>query len=391
MNEHDFTTLVDRHREEVLVGAPPPGLLREARAQRRQRRGRVAAIATAAAVVLVAGGLGVRALDRPTAPSHPSPTSGPTSGPTAPSVPGPGLRAVGVNGWSVQVPAGWATDDVGCDQRTPMHPTVIFDHHRRTWNLCGVMTDRPQPSVTVSDRAQSGRPWRTIDGVPVEQVLTKGACATCFTLSIPSAPASFEIHARSRDMLARIRDSLRRLPSRTVAIPTWYDGPHQPQDQMTRRLLAAGLRPHVVEAPGGMRPGDFVRTDPPVGTPVSSGRSVTVVYSSGDLAYYATPHSLARHAWRVRPATTWDPPVSRLQAARTAVARAGLPDRMVPAIDVFLRRLTVTDAEPRRTRLVWLAVPRVEYTDGGNRSTLMAIDAHTGEVVGQAGDFHGTS
>ena len=389
MNETQLRTLVDRHRDEVLIGAPPPDLLVTARRERRAGRRRTTARvlgAVAAVAVVVAGGslLHDRPDTRPASPSTPS-TTAPTTSP--PPDPGPPTRAVGVNGWALRVPASWGTDRVGCNLRTPLQPTVIFDHHYQVWPACGVIVDHELPSVTISDSpAPGGRPWRTIAGVPVEQVPDKGACGTCLTLTVPSAPATFTIHARTPAQLSAISGSLQRLPSRTVTVPIWISSVHAPQDQMTQRVLGAGLRPTVVEEPGGIRPGDFVRTEPPIGTPVSAGRHVLVVYSTGNLSYYATPASLRRHGWSVQPATSYDTRVTRPEAVHRVVGDA--PTRELANTDAFLRLLSVHGQDPR---LAWLVVARSTYDGRGNLTRLEALDARTGRPLATVDDLHGTS
>jgi hypothetical protein len=392
MTEHDFAVLVERNRDEVPVGHPPVDLLRAARAARRKRRLKGLGITIGAVVVVGAGGLVVHAVtgqsssssagtrSSPTAPS--TPTTG-TSPPDTGVAPFQATREVGIDGWVVTVPGSWGTDQVGCDGTTAIRPTVVFDHHERGRPRCGRIRILPrEPSVHVTSDPVPASRWRTISGVAVRRMAPTSECPTCATLTVPSTSATFEIRARTTGQLHRIESSLRPVSGRTITVPVWQAPVHGPAalDQMTQIALANGLRPQTVEMPDPEPPGTFLASSPPMGTPVDSGRGITIFYSAGDLASYATATSLRRHGWDISAAGDFAPPVTRDQA-KAAAARFGVH----PGTDVFLRTLTIVHSEPAGQRiqavLAWLVVSGVEQRGGRTTATLTAVDAVKGRVL----------
>jgi hypothetical protein len=392
VNEYDFSDLVERNREEVPVGHPPTDLLLVARAARRQRRLKALGITLASAVVVGAGGLGIHALASQGSSSHtarltPSPISatGVTLDPSTgiPVAPVHATRQVGIDGWTVTVPGGWGTDQVGCDRTTPLRATVVFDHHDRGLPNCARTRILPrEPSVHISTDPVPAVQWRTISGVAVRRVGPTADCLTCATITVPSASATFEIQARTTGQLHTIEHSLRPVSGRTITVPVWQVPEHgRPAlDQMTQIALADGLRPRTVETPSAAPPGKFLASSPPLGTPVDSGRGITIVYSAGDLASLATVTSLHRHGWNVRAAASFSPAVTRDQAREAA---GQFVDRT--SSDVYLRTLTIVHSEPAGQRIqavpTWLVASGVEHEGGRTTCTLTAVDADNGRLI----------
>lgn len=400
MNEHDFIALVERNRNEVPVGHPPADLLRVARVARRQRRLKGLGITLATLVVLGTVGLGVHALtEQRTPPGAGAADRSPTTGTTVTIDPTTGsqdttaraTRPVGINGWVVTVPDGWGTDQVGCDRTTATGPTVVFDHRDRVRPRCPRSPSRPlPPSVHITSGAVPAAPWRTINGVDVRRVVQRSSCPTCATITVPSTSAIFQIRARNRRQLHSIEHSLRPVSGRSITIPVWQVPEHGAPalDQMTQISLADGLRPQTVEEPSSAPPGQFLRSLPPMGTPVDLGRGITIVYSAGDLAAYATTASLHRHGWEVSAAGDFSPPFTRDQA-RAAIARSGGR----PGPDVFLRTLAIVRDAPSGERVratpVWLVVRRLDLHRTPTTYTITAVDADNGRVIESRTGFVG--
>jgi hypothetical protein len=385
MNEAEFVDLVEQHRQEQLMGLPPVDLLTRARRTRALRRRRTAAIP---GVVLVAAALVVGAvhtfgqlIGSSAGASPPGLTH-----PAAPPTTSPATRLVGLNGWVVSVPASWGTDQIGCDSSSSIRPSVLFDHHVEPLPPARPCP-RPRattPFLRIAEERFHGVPWRTISGVEVDR-RRHAACPGCATLRVPTAGVSFEIQASSTRSLRRIEESLHPISSRQVTVPVWT-APATGQsalDQMTVIATGVGLRSRVLEVPSRRPPGTFLRSDPPLGTPVDLGRYVALYFSAGDLGRYATGGSLARHGWRIFPVSSDQPSYARSQAIRAA----GVPH---PAgHPAFLRTLTIIHEGPRlvvvRRRLTWLVV--TAHRDGTVAVT--AVDAATDRVLESQSGFRG--
>jgi hypothetical protein len=379
MTEADLVDLVERHRQELLMSVPPPDLLTRARRSRTLRRRRTAAFAGA---IVVGAAVVVGAVH----------TVGQLRGsrsaaqvPVVPTPIGPTTRLVGSNGWVVRVPASWGTDRVGCDGVSAIRPSVLFDHHVGPVPGCRPASTTV-PFVRISDEDFAGVPYRTISGVAVVR-RPHADCPTCATLRVPAANVSFDIRAASTSGLGRIEASLRPISSQqvTVPVPTAVTGGRGALDLMTTVATGEGLRPRVFELPSRRPPGTFLRSEPPVGTPVDLGHGIALYFSAGDLGRYATTGSLARHGWRIFPVSTYDPSYGRAEAIRAAGVSSPSPARH-PA---FLRTLTITHEGPRRVvvrrRVVWLVVtpsPR-------GAVSIIAVDAATDHVIESQDAFHG--
>jgi hypothetical protein len=145
----------------------------------------------------------------------------------------------------------------------------------------------------------------------------------------------------------------------------------------------------VLEVPSRQPPGTFLRSEPPIGTPVDLGTSISLFFSAGDLGPYATNASLRRHGWRILGAAVVPPPYPRAAAARAALGRDAPPS----AHPTFLRTLTITHDGPRRVvvrrRLVWLVVSPTVAGDRPGASSITAVDAGTGRVIETEREFRG--
>jgi DNA-directed RNA polymerase specialized sigma24 family protein len=376
--------LVEQHRQEQLMSLPPPALLATARQTRGRRRRRTTVLTggVLAALVLVSGTVQtVRGIGRDPAPAAP-----PASRPVV-IEPAPTTRLVGLNGWTVQVPAEWGTDLGTCDRSTFARPTVTFTSLLPAGARCP--TGSPYLYLRIGDESFPGVPWRTISGVPV--VRRRHACLLCATLRVPSAGVSFDIRANSGTELHRIERSLQPIGDRqvTVPLPTGPTGQRSALDQMVTVSTGIGLRPRTLEVPSRQAPGTFLRSDPPIGTPVDLGRAIALYFSAGDLSRFATGRSLARHGWRIFPVSNAETTYGRVEARRAAGVSAGTPSRH-PA---FLRTVTITHEGPRRVvvrrRLAWLVVTPAVGRSRPGASSIVVVDATTDHVIETQQGFGG--
>jgi DNA-directed RNA polymerase specialized sigma24 family protein len=387
--EHAVVALVERHRQDQPMSLPPADLLADAHDVRRRRRRRTSEITAAvlAGLVLVSGAVHlVRNLGEDS-PASAASASGPPPWALDPSGPA-STRTVGLNGWAIRVPTSWGTDQVGCDGVTAARPTVIF-----TTLLTPVHRDCPPglPTlyVRIGDQRFAGVPWRTISGVTV--LRRPHVCAVCATVRVPSAHVSFQIRAASATQLRRIARSLEPVSPRQVTVPVGASATRgrAALDQMVTIATGAGLRPRVLEVPSRRPPGTFLRSVPPIGTPVDLGRSISLFFSAGDLGRYATPVSLRRHGWRI-----FGVAVARTTYRRPAAVRAALgPHARPSAHPTFLRTLTITHEGPRhvvvRRRLVWLVVSPTSLGGRAGAASITAVDAATNHVIEAQRDFRG--
>jgi DNA-directed RNA polymerase specialized sigma24 family protein len=387
--EHAVVALVERHRQDQPMSLPPADLLADAHDVRRRRRRRTSEITAAvlAGLVLVSGAVHlVRNLGEDS-PASAASASGPPPWALDPSGPA-STRTVGLNGWAIRVPTSWGTDQVGCDGVTAARPTVLF-----TTLLTPVHRDCPPglPTlyVRIGDQRFAGVPWRTISGVTV--LRRPHVCAVCATVRVPSAHVSFQIRAASATQLRRIARSLEPVSPRQVTVPVGASATRgrAALDQMVTIATGAGLRPRVLEVPSRRPPGTFLRSVPPIGTPVDLGRSISLFFSAGDLGRYATPVSLRRHGWRI-----FGVAVARTTYRRPAAVRAALgPHARPSAHPTFLRTLTITHEGPRhvvvRRRLVWLVVSPTSLGGRAGAASITAVDAATNHVIEAQRDFRG--
>ena len=274
-----FEELADR----ADVGPPPTqAMLADARRSVRHRRLGVV-LGSAAVVATVA--LGVGLLPGVVSGNDPA---GPE--PTAPvSLPGPGMRLVGVMDVAVEVPASWPTNRTQCG--TPLADTVVVD--QGAIGMCGVFR---KPGVT-SVALEIGRPRlefhpdseTEVDGVTVRRESTtcagpfRGVVECVSTLHFPgrdvwvradaSATTQQEARREVTEALARVH-----VLSDRVGVPGWRSLSAEPQDvAYLARLTSAGLTAHVVHvARPGMHPGTVLKVSPASGTVLEPGSTVTV-------------------------------------------------------------------------------------------------------------------
>jgi RNA polymerase sigma-70 factor, ECF subfamily len=381
-----LVALVEQHRRDQPMSLPPADLLALAHDVRRRRRTRTTAVTAAvlAAVLIVSGAVHVvRGLGSDAAPAAYPP-------PDFPAAPRPAVsstRLVGANGWAVRVPSSWGTDQVACDGLTAARPTVLFARLLTRGADC--RTGPPTRYVRIGDDSFPGVPWRTISGVPV--LRRRHVCGVCARLRVPSASVSFEIRAHDAALRHRIEASLQPIGIRQVVVPI---GPPPTRDrpaldEMVSAAIGSGLRPRVLEIPSLLTPGTFLRSDPPIGTPIDLGRSISLFFSAGDLGRFATTASLRRHGWRIFAETTSRPTYGRLTAVRAAVGRTDVRGNH----PTFLRTLTIVHDGPRRVvvrrRLVWLVVSPTRVGPQPGASSIAAIDATTGRVIEAQQIFRG--
>lgn len=398
MNEETFVCLVNRACADLEPVPPPVNLMLRA-GRRRRWLGSAVTVAAAAGLVAVAVAGGAL-LSQQHAVRPPAATTGSPS-PAEPVMTAPeGTRLVGANGVVVAVPEHWGTDQVGCDNMTPIRPTVVFGHHEEGYPACAVLLDEQVPSLRIDTGRDAhagdldGVPTGEVDGLPARRGSTTTDRFGFVTswIAFPEQQVRFTTTAATTGDLERILGSASRVIAGYLLVPNWYEQSVSQLrlDQMTDLVRDAGLRPLVIEVPHGwQRPGAFLRTDLPIGTPLTAGSTVTVVYAAGDLSYYATPRSLAAGGWDIGPATDFTPAVSRDHAKQIAGA-TGFND------DAFLRTLAYpvcpdgADCADPKSRQVWLVVDEFHYNGSGNTSHLVVVDAQTGQRLTE-GTFEGTS
>jgi hypothetical protein len=254
-------------------------IVRGRRAARARRIAVVGAAVTAAALV-VTGGLVLR-LDAAGSEQHVNPT--PAQAPQPP----PGKRLVGMGRIAVAVPQHWGTNEVQCG--TPMSDTVVFDSE--AVRLCKVKPDQPVSSLhivpTSSILAQpfvaTARPAGEIDGIPIRRTSSAptrppGAPAVG-GIVVESEGVVMWVTAPDMGVVNQILDSVMVLPEGYLTVPFTAGAPGA-------RILAgiedAGLRVRTVaERRPGMSAGSILRSDPPFGSVVAVGSTVTVHVSGG--------------------------------------------------------------------------------------------------------------
>jgi hypothetical protein len=117
------------------------------------------------------------------------------------------------------------------------------------------------------------------------------------------------------------------------------------------------------------RPGQLIRTVPPVGTPVDDGSVVKIFVSAGDLGAVVSPNALTAAGWEVKGATDVSPSVSADRAHHEVSHPAGASG--APAnYGEFLRSLN--------GNLVWIVALG---TPAGSEVQLTAVDATTGRIL----------
>ncbi|MDT0200958.1 PASTA domain-containing protein [Nocardioides sp. AE5] len=293
MSEEKLEQLLAQSADRVPVGEPPlAAMLADARRSTRRRRLGVA-LGSAAAVVAVTLGASVLpglVSGHDPEPSVPDPT-GAASG-TDESLPGPGMRLVGIADVVVEVPEEWGTNETHCG--TPMADTVVVDEG--VIGLCAVLR---QPEVTSVHLSAGRAPVEfhpdvdaEVDGVAVRRESTScgdafhGVLTCASTLYFPQrevyvrAESSSESEPEARREVEEALARVHVLADR-VAVPGWrsltFDEQGDGADAYLALLADLGLEAEVVEeSHPGMPPGFVLGASPDSGTVVEPGSTVTV-------------------------------------------------------------------------------------------------------------------
>jgi PASTA domain-containing protein len=290
MNQREATQLLERLGGMLDVsGAPVERVVDAGRqASRRRHRWQVGAIAAAVAVVAAAGGF--------IAQQSPQDNTAPPTSPTTVSTtqnrdgvltPPPGTRLVGANGVVVAVPASFTTEDLPCG--VPNSDTVTFRPDFKPKTVCSF----GDPSAVLLEVIGTDSPlWRQLLDKPADEITVDGLPALrtqleCFvpesiddcagSLTFPTAGISFLVRThRPEDgdetETETILDSARAVPSGYVTVPSVI-------------AMQGGDAAAAIEAAGlTVDPGCSVPqclsyasgTNPPAGTPLKSGSSVSL-------------------------------------------------------------------------------------------------------------------
>jgi hypothetical protein len=297
------------------------------------------------------------------------------------TVASPGRRLVGADGVVVAAPSAWVTElEQGsfCGPHTARVVHFILPNNGPIGSCAGPANAPPAETLTVTtgipkvvEAAQIGKPSGTVAGMAY-YLSTPERVGRAFvqTLDVPDIGLRFESAAATGSTAQALLATIRPAPEGTTTIGVTPQG----RDQALALDPDEDLRSKVVEVqePGGGLggyPGELLRTEPPVGTPVPTGSTVTMVLAAGNLNAYVTKQSLTAQGWIVTPANQYDPPISRAEALQ-AVPDQNPNGGSGAVYGIFLRQLG--------GRLVWIvALPRTP--DPVMRLT--AVDAHTGKVV----------
>jgi hypothetical protein len=366
----DLADLVERARlAEEQSPRPPADLLLRGRAAARRRLANLLLVAVVAALVTTGSVFAV---------SH-------RGSPDVAATPSAETRLVGAHGVVVAVPSDWETEVEQGSYCGPVTPRMVrfFLPFRGPVGLCAIPMNASWPAVdalTVStgslmgaDVTPAGDPSGTVAGMPyfVSDAKQTGP-GVARSLVVPDAGVRFTVAAATASRADALLATIQLAPKGTTTVAVTTRG----KDQHLVLDLAPGepLRSRVVEAqdpdgPRGELPGQLLRTDPPVGTPIPAGSTVTLVFSAGDLYAYVSNRALAAGGWIVTPADQYTPPITRIQAFQ-AVPNKYPNGGGGGEYGIYLRRLD--------GRLVWLVALHVLPQPG---LRLTAVDAHTGQVV----------
>jgi hypothetical protein len=280
MNDQEATRLLDRLAHQIPIGpAPVQHLIRAGHSAERRRRRTALAGVVVAVIVLLAGVVVQQSLRTG---NH---TIGPSvEVPSLPKAPD-GTRLVGLGQVVVAVPRGWATNDVECG--LPAGDTVYFSSSSN--GRC-LLNSTPVSSLVMADinsRAghaamKAANETSTVNGVHLlESALVcdtsvPGICSQNF--GVPSEGVVFEVTSPTPDVIDSIRGSLLLLPAGYTAVP--FD-PNAPLQHTLELMHDAGLHVRVVHTyRKNLGSGVLLGSNPPVGSVVATGGSVTLTVSS---------------------------------------------------------------------------------------------------------------
>jgi hypothetical protein len=264
--------------EVELSPAPVDDLVRRgASSRRRTRRWQLAAVA-AAVIGVVGASLAVA--------GGPGDEAGPAPANSDAVVEAPdGARYVGMGRLVVAVPQDWGYHDLRCG--VVPDGTIAFSADPERGCLHSFLSSRNALHVASAD-SEGGARWLDVPGTPVEIdgiTLTRTAVAartddsSTYSGALVATSEGVVIWAQSDDpeVVTGILDSVRVLPQDMVAVPFDQDGPVSSPRQL---IEAAGLNVEVVEEyRPGWSPGWLISSDPPLGSPVAIGSTVTLTVS----------------------------------------------------------------------------------------------------------------
>lgn len=251
--------------------APVDDLVRGGRRLGRVRRGLQVGGVLAAVALTVAVGLVWR--QDPAAPS--------ADVAVAPQAP-PGTRLVGMDRVAVAVPEGWGTNAVDCDGHTAQRESVVFDSE--VVELCDPPAHVDVSSLHIvessSDWAKpylsNAHPAGEIEGVPIARVPThEDGARFAGALIVESEDVVMWVLSPDADVVDEILDSVVIVPDGYVTVPT---DPNAPLASDQAAMETAGLSVEVVERfKPGWSAGSLISSDPPLGSVVPVGSTVTLV------------------------------------------------------------------------------------------------------------------
>lgn len=227
-----------------------------------------------AAALIVTGGLVLRPDSDPSGLPVDSPTVA-----AAPEAP-PGMRLVGMGRIAVAVPESWGTGRVRCG--VPVADTVVFD--TGYVRLCRLT---PTPTVSSLHIVESGsdlalpfvrdaQPAGQVDGVQIRRT-SPGDLPEAIV--VESEGVVMWVTSRDPALVDEILDSLIVLPDGYITVPYV---PYGPVANTLGRMEHAGLAVSTVEERRpGWSAGALLDTDPPLGSVVPVGSTVTVTVSAG--------------------------------------------------------------------------------------------------------------
>ena len=195
-----------------------------------------------------------------------------------------GLRWVVADGIAFQVPTDWSDTDLGCEYDLD-RPAVVY--HSSHWFACRHLdVTRYAPSVQVLDaNDRQVRTWRRRATVPVpgldatrSAVVTQGNGKSRAALVPAGSRQLLLVEAAEPAGVEAILATFRNAPAGVAGVP---DVALLTERAARSRLEAAGHGVAVRRRPGVYEAGRVVAAEPAVGTPVTTGSTVTITVSTG--------------------------------------------------------------------------------------------------------------
>ena len=272
MSESEVRDLFAEAGDEITTRpAPVDELVRDGRRTARVRRGLQVGGVVAVVGLVIAAGLVWRPATEP---------AGEVA--TPPHAPA-GMRLVGMGRVAVAVPEDWGTNDVGCDGHSTKHESVVFDSEgSRSCRVATAYADVSSLHIVGTGSHWARRfieraePARDVDGVPIAQARTREDGAQ-FTGALIAETEDVVMWVASPDpeVVDDILNSVIVLPEGFVTVPT---DPNMPLATTLAAMQSAGLEVNQVEQPKpGWSAGALISSDPPLGSVVPVGSTVTLV------------------------------------------------------------------------------------------------------------------